>query len=83
MSLAQGNNTPTRPRIEPGSPDPEFDALTTRPVRPLENYCEAKKKNQKNSDEPENEYVFAYPTYEYTKCVPICLAKRTKEVKDL
>ena len=23
MSLAQGNNTPTRPRIEPGSPDPE------------------------------------------------------------
>ena len=35
MSLAQGNNTPTRPRIEPGSPDPESDALTTRPVRPL------------------------------------------------
>ena len=33
MSLAQGNNTPTRPRIEPGSPDPEPDALTTRPVR--------------------------------------------------
>ena len=33
MSLALGNNTPTRPRIEPGSPDPEFDALTTRPVR--------------------------------------------------
>ena len=32
MSLAQGNNTPTRPRIEPGSPDPESDALTTRPV---------------------------------------------------
>ena len=28
MSLAQGNNTPTRPRIEPGSPDPESDALT-------------------------------------------------------
>ena len=27
MSLAQGNNTPTRPRIEPGSPDPESDAL--------------------------------------------------------
>ena len=26
MSLAQGNNTPTRPRIEPGSPDPESDA---------------------------------------------------------
>ena len=35
MSLAQGNNTPTRPRIEPGSLDPESDALTTRPVRPL------------------------------------------------
>ena len=34
MFLAQGNNTPTRPRIEPGSPDPESDALTTRPVRP-------------------------------------------------
>ena len=26
MSLAQGNNTPTRPRIEPESPDPESDA---------------------------------------------------------
>ena len=36
MSLAQGNNIPTRPRIEPiGSPDPGSDALTTRPVRPL------------------------------------------------
>ena len=34
MSLAQGNNTPTRPRIESRSPDPESDALTTRPVRP-------------------------------------------------
>ena len=34
MSLAQGNNTPTWPRIEPGSPDPESDALTTRPVAP-------------------------------------------------
>ena len=34
MSLAQGNITPTRVRIEPGSPDPESDALTTRPVRP-------------------------------------------------
>ena len=33
MSLVQGNNTPTRPRIEPGYPDPESDALTTRPVR--------------------------------------------------
>ena len=36
MSLAQGNNTPTRPRIEPGSPDPESDALTTRRVRSSE-----------------------------------------------
>ena len=34
MSLAQGNNTLTRPRIEPGSPDPESDPVTTRPVRP-------------------------------------------------
>ena len=33
MSLAQGNNTPTRRRIEPGSSNPESDALTTRPVR--------------------------------------------------
>ena len=43
MSLAQGNNTPTRPRIEPGSPDPESDALTIRPVRPPNqdlNICE-------------------------------------------
>ena len=43
MSLAQGNNTPTRPRIEPGSPDPESDALTTRPVcpppPPKKKYC--------------------------------------------
>ena len=38
MSLAQGNNTPTRPRIEPGSPDPESDALTTRPVRSQHNF---------------------------------------------
>ena len=34
MSLAQGNNTPTRPRTEPGSPDPESYALTIRPVCP-------------------------------------------------
>ena len=34
MSLAQGINTPTRPRIEPGSPDLESEALTTRPVLP-------------------------------------------------
>ena len=33
MSLAQGNNTTIQPRIEPGSPDPESDGLTTRPVR--------------------------------------------------
>ena len=30
MSLAHGNNTPTRPRIEPGSPDPESDALSMK-----------------------------------------------------
>ena len=32
--LLKETNTPTRPRIEPGSPDPESDALTIRPVRP-------------------------------------------------
>ena len=32
--LLKESNTPTRPRIEPGSPDPESDALTIRPVRP-------------------------------------------------
>ena len=40
MSLAQGNNTPTRLRIEPGSPDPESDALTTRPVHSPEDDSE-------------------------------------------
>ena len=44
MSLAQGNNTPTRPRIEPGSQDPESDALTTRPVRP--HHCTGKLNRQ-------------------------------------
>ena len=39
VSLAQGNNTPTRPRIEPGSPDPESDALAIRPVRPRYIMC--------------------------------------------
>ena len=33
--MLKETNTPTRPRIEPGSPDPESDALTIRPVRPL------------------------------------------------
>ena len=28
--LLKETNTPTRPRIEPGSPDPESDALTIR-----------------------------------------------------
>ena len=32
--FVQGNNTPTRLRIEPGSPDLESDALTTRLVHP-------------------------------------------------
>ena len=40
MSFAQGNNKPTRPRIESGSPDPESDALTTRPVHsPTKRVC--------------------------------------------
>ena len=36
MSLAQGNKhtDPAEDRLEPGSPDPESDALTIRPVRP-------------------------------------------------
>ena len=33
--MLKETNTPTLPRIEPGSPDPESDALTIRPVRPL------------------------------------------------
>ena len=48
MSLAQGNNTPTRPRIEPGSPDPESDALTIRPVRPPRE--KAKRQTKKETD---------------------------------
>ena len=32
--MLKETNTPTRPRIEPGSPDPESDALAIRPVRP-------------------------------------------------
>ena len=32
--MLKETNTPTRPRIEPGSPDPKSDALTIRPVRP-------------------------------------------------
>ena len=32
--MLKETNTPTLPRIEPGSPDPESDALTIRPVRP-------------------------------------------------
>ena len=34
--MLKETNTPTWPRIEPGSPDPESDALTIRPVRPPE-----------------------------------------------
>ena len=52
MSLAQGNNTPTRPRIEPGSPDPESDALTTRPVR-SHNY---NNNNNNNNNNDNNNY---------------------------
>ena len=32
--MLKETNTPTRPIIEPGSPDPKSDALTIRPVRP-------------------------------------------------
>ena len=32
--MLKETNTPSRPRIEPGSPDPKSDALTIRPVRP-------------------------------------------------
>ena len=39
--MLKETNTPTRPRIEPGSPDPESDALTIRPVR---SFCENSKK---------------------------------------
>ena len=35
--MLKETNTPTRPRIEPGSLDPESDALTIRPVRPPRN----------------------------------------------
>ena len=38
--MLKETNTPTRPRIEPGSPDPESDALTIRPVRPPQGGCE-------------------------------------------
>ena len=52
MSLAQGNNTPTRPRIEPGSPDTESDALTTSPVcpPPLKDLCSRHSNDPKFSD---------------------------------
>ena len=30
--MLKETNTPTRPRIEPGSPDPESDALTIREI---------------------------------------------------
>ena len=36
--MLKETNTPTRPRIEPGSPDPESDALAIRPVRPPKIY---------------------------------------------
>ena len=40
--LLKETNTPTRPRIEPGSPDPESDALAIRPVRPPPPHDEVK-----------------------------------------
>ena len=42
--MLKETNTPTRPRIEPGSPDPESDALTIRPVRPPFKESEVKAK---------------------------------------
>ena len=38
--MLKETNTPTRPRIEPGSPDPESDALTIRPVRLCQTWFE-------------------------------------------
>ena len=77
MSLAQGNNTPTRPRIEPGSPDPESDALTTRPVHPpvtlicLTNVC--------SLNQPRLEKPLAFTTRQQDKSCPkyvrFCLIK--------
>ena len=48
--MLKETNTPTRLRIEPGSPDPESDALTTRPVRPQERKKERKTKKTKNNN---------------------------------
>ena len=56
MSLAQGNNTLTRQRIEPGSPNPESDALTTRPVRPPFCICE-----NKNADKLQGKHHLTSP----------------------
>ena len=49
--LLKETNTPTRPRIEPGSPDPESDALTIRPVRPPRPYM-VKTLQKSSSPEP-------------------------------
>ena len=39
VSLLKETTHRPGPRIEPGSPEPESDALTTRPVRPLFAYA--------------------------------------------
>ena len=48
MSLAQGNTTPTRPRIEPGSPDPESDAREQEYINPRV-YCSSGKLSKVDS----------------------------------
>ena len=52
MSLAQGNNTKTQLRIEPGSSDSESDALTTRPVRSPLNFNETLTNYDINFEQP-------------------------------
>ena len=70
MSLAQGNNTPTQPRIEPGSPDPESDALTNRLVRP------ERQLNDSNFYTPLDQD----PTLEYAKQVSDVVGEMLTEV---
>ena len=65
MSLAQGNNTLTRPRIEPGSPDPESDPLTTRPVRPRTIYvvCSENKGADQLRSKRAADQLLCFPIY--------------------
>ena len=61
MSLAQGNNTPTRPRIEPGSPDPESDALRFFAVVSL-NLCNVLISNRSSGKQ---QSLVSYIPYKY------------------